>query len=203
MGISRSQAQLVAEGFLDNQASTLEGRQSLVPRETFTEVILIAGEMAEEMQENLTKSNASGSLSKSIVIGTPSEHGKVFKVDILMNDYGQYINKGVKGTKSGAGAFRFKNENPSPKMLIALQKGMIRAKRKTTNVNRAKSTSKNEIKNSNNAKARAWGAAVNIKRYGIKATGFLDKAIVTTEQKFEDRLGDAIALDITTTLLGK
>lgn len=199
MGISRSQAEALAEGFLDNLGT--DDKSELQPRETFTELFLLAGEFVEDAQDNLnsSNSNASGELSKSLVVTNPTESGNVVSVDVTMNFYGKFVNKGVKGTKSGSSnaGYSFRSEFPSPKMVEALKKGINRARRSTTNVNRRKSTSRNEIKNATISDIdKAFGAGRNIKMYGIKATGFIDKAVVSTARKVQERLGAAFKIDV-------
>src|SRR5689334_18091338 len=114
MSISKQQAEALAEGFLDNLGP---GKEGLPPRNTFTEIILIAGELVEDAQWNLNKTNsiASGSLSESIVALEPQLNGGVLSIDIEMNYYGKFINKGVRGTQGGVGQYVFKYDNPSRK----------------------------------------------------------------------------------------
>ncbi|MFT3679436.1 MAG: hypothetical protein QM791_04135 [Ferruginibacter sp.] len=196
MSISKAQAKALAAGFLDSLG---EDKSVLQPAETFSELFLIAGELVDDAQKNLnaSNSNASGKLSASIVLSNPREEGNTIVVDIVMNEYGEYVDKGVKGTKSGQGKYQFKTEFPSKQMLKNLQAGIGRAKRSTKNVNVKRSVSKNEIKNAQLAQLnRVWGAARNIKRYGIKPTGFMSKAISTAEKKVADRLGEALRVDI-------
>lgn len=199
MGITKAQADLLALQFLDEQAAGLEDKSVLQPKETFSVLFQLAGELIDDSQANLIadNSNASGGLSKSIVLSEPTEQGSILSVDILMAEHGQYINKGVRGTKSGAGLYKFKSEFPSSKMLASLQRGKIRAKKSTRNTNAKKSTSANEKKNANVSQvSSAWGAARNIKMYGIKPTGFMDKAIQKTSQSAADKLGAAFRIDI-------
>lgn len=195
--ISKSQASAIADGFLDAQGSG--NSKTLQPKETFTEIILLAGSLVEDAQNNLNESNsnASGELSKSFFVEEPAENGSVFKVNVYMNFYGKFINKGVKGTKSGAGLYAFKNNFPSRGMIEALIKGSANAKQKISNASRSKTISKNEIKNFKISDvSKAFGAARNIKMYGIKKTGFLDKAIITTQSKVKDKLGAALKVDV-------
>lgn len=197
MGISKSQALALADGFLDNVGT--DDKDELQPRETFSELFLLAGEFIEDAQHNLnqTNTNASGKLSASLHLGEPREVGSTVSVDVMMNFYGDFVNKGVKGTKSGQGKYQFRSPFPSPKMVEALKKGINRAKKSTTNVNRSKSTSRNEIKNVRISDIdKAYGAGRNIKMYGIKPTGFIDKAVVSTARKVQDRLGAAFEIDI-------
>jgi hypothetical protein len=131
--ISKAQADLLSSGFLDNIGS----EETLQPRETFSEIILLAGEFIEDAQDNLNKSqsNASGNLSSSIQLGEPEVSGNLFKVDVYMNYYGQFINKGVKGTKSGSGLYAFKHDFPSKGMIDAIREWIKAGKLKTRNTN--------------------------------------------------------------------
>lgn len=200
MSINRSQAAALADGFLDDIGTNDKGE--LQPRETFTELFLLAGELVEDAQDNLNKdqSNASGGLSSSIKVLDPSESGNVVSCDIEMLFYGQFINSGVKGTKGGSGKYQFKSPFPSRAMVSALEKGINRAKKSTFNTSR-RTISGNEKKNLNISDIqKAYGAARNIKMYGIKATGFMDKAIKTAADKADERLGSALKIDVINSL---
>lgn len=203
MSINKAQADALSAGFLNNLGS---GKDGLIPRESLSALFLLAGEFVEDCQQNLNEanSNASGSLSKSLVLNDPKQTASLVSVDVLMNFYGQFLNAGVKGTKSGAGKYKFKNNFPSREMIQNLMQGINRAKKSTTNVNRHKSTSANEKKNVKISDIqKAWGAAVNIKMYGIKATGFVDKAVKTTIDKAAERFGKAFEIDILNSLPNK
>jgi hypothetical protein len=197
MGISKSQAQALADGFVESLGT--DDKSELQPRETLTELFLLAGECVEDAQDNLNNdnSNASGNLSKSIVLSEPEEIGSIVSIDILMAYYGQFINKGVKGTKSGAGVYAFKSEFPSKDMIKALVKSINRARKSTRNTSRTKTVSSNEKKNFKISDVdKAYGAGRNIKMYGIKATGFMDKAVKNLSNKISGRLGNALRIDI-------
>jgi hypothetical protein len=201
MSISKAQAAALADGFLDNIGSNEE----LQPRETFSEIILLAGEFVEAAQDNLNKSNtnASGNLSSSIQVGEPEVVGSLFKVDVFMDYYGQFINKGVKGTKSGSGLYAFKHDYPSKGMIDSIREWIKAGKLKTTNTNVRKTISRNEKKNGSIAKLdNAFAVARSIKQHGIKPTGFLDKAVDTTITKVKDRLGLALKIDILNSITG-
>ncbi len=198
MSISKSQAQAIADGFLDDIGSTEE----FVPRETFSELILLAADLAEEMTNNLNRdnSNASGKLSSSIAVTEPEEQGSTFKADVEMNFYGDFVNSGVKGTKSGQGKYRFKSSFPSTNMVKALAANINRAKRSTRNTSN-RTVSQNETKNRNLSNIqKAYGAGRNIKMYGIKATGFVDRAVAKIAAEVEDRFGKALEIDIINSL---
>lgn len=197
MSISRVQAQALAEGFLDNIGS----EEELQPRDTFTEIILLGAEFVEEAQDNLIKANriSSGALSESLQIGEPEVDGNVFKVNIYMNFYGKFINAGVQGTISGTSTagYSFKYDMPSKNMIAAISEWIKRAKMSTRTVKKYKGYGDHEIRRrSISGNDNAFAVARSIKQHGIAPTGFLDKSVLTTTQKVQDRLGLALRIDI-------
>jgi hypothetical protein len=123
MSIAKAQAQALAEGFLDSIGSS--DKSGLRPKETLSELIVLAGELIESAQKNLNASNANhtGKLSESLTAGEPVQNGTAIEMDILMNFYGKFINKGVRGTKSGSSkaGYSFKHDIPSTSMVQAME----------------------------------------------------------------------------------
>jgi hypothetical protein len=198
MSISKVQAEALAEGFLDNLGSS---KDELQPRSSLTEIILLAGELIEDAQDNLVAGNniASGALSESLVADNPQVIGKKFTIDILMNFYGRFLNKGVKGTRSGhsSAGYSFKNEFPSKKMVSAFVAYLKRAKVSTRTVKKNKGYGKHELKNKTLPEVQhAYALARTVKMLGIKKRGFLDKAISSTRRKVSDRMGKALSIDV-------
>ena len=194
VSINKAQAEALADGFVDSVSNDI--KDGLRPRKTLTGLFLLAGEFIEDTQKNLGLSNASGELSKSLKLNKPVKSAESVSVDVMMNFYGQYINQGVKGLKGGAGEYSFKTLFPSKKMVQALEKSILRAKKSSRNTS-SRAKSKGDQKNrSISAISKAYGAAVNIKKYGIKATHFVDKAAVTTAAKVSSQLGKAFKIDI-------
>lgn len=198
MSISKVQAEALAENFLDDIGSD---QSELQPRETFSEIILLAGEFIEDAQSNLIKANniSSGALSESLQAGEPSVNGSVLSIDVFMNFYGKFINSGVKGTRSGSSkaGYSFRNEIVSKKMLAAIAEWIKRAQISTQTVKKYAPYGAHETRRRTISEIdSAYGKARSIKMYGIKATGFLDKAVETTTQKVKDRLGLALKIDI-------
>lgn len=200
--INQAQAAALADGFLESLGS---GKDGLQLRNTFTEVELLAGECVEDMQTNLNRSGSisSGKLSESLTLSEPVANGNVLSVDISMNFYGLFVNSGVRGTKSGSGPYSFKNDRPGSKMVEAIRDWQKRGKAITKNIKPAKSTFRHERKGHSISQIdSAYAIARSIKQKGIKATGFLDKAIETTRAKVSDRLGAAFRIDVINSLNG-
>lgn len=194
--ISKAQAAALADGFLDTLGSD---REDFAPRNTLTELFLLAGELIEDCQDNLSRSNrnASGKLSESLIADEPTQNGNEVRIDVLMNSYGAFVNKGVKGTRSGqsTAGYSFKNEAVSKKFYKALEDWVKRGKISTRSVK--KGYGKHERKNKSIAQYdQIYALGRSIKMHGLKPTGFLDKAIKSTADKVADRLGAALKIDI-------
>jgi hypothetical protein len=204
MSINKAQADALAEGFLDDIGSGSPG--SLKPRETISELLMLAGELIESAQTNLNNSNtnASGNLSSSIEAEEPVVNSGLITIDVSMLFYGQFINKGVKGRKSGSGLYAFKYDAPSAKFVKAIKEYIQTASKKLTNTNKAKTISKNELKNVSVSEIdSAYAMARSIIQHGIKPTGFMDKAITMTDEKAQDRFQSALRVDILNSLPNK
>jgi hypothetical protein len=209
MSIGKAQAEALAVGFLDDIGEG--GIEDLQPKETISELILLAAEFVEDAQKNLVASNsvASGNLSSSIVADEPITQPGKLTINIEMLPYGLFVNAGVKGTKAGSSTagYSFKNDRPGsatkyPKGMVAMIAEWIkRGKISTSNTNAKKTISVNERKNASIGQiSNAYAVARSIKRHGLKPTGFLDKAVQTTSDKVLDRLGAAFQIDILNSL---
>lgn len=197
MSISKVQAQALAEGFLDDLGSISD--ELFRPKELYSELILLASEMVEEMQENLIESKhiATGKLAESITATKPEKTGTELLINILMNFYGKFQNKGVKGTRSGSGLYQFKTEFPSIAMVEAISEWIKRSQRSIRTVKQYDSYGRHEGKLRSVAELdSAYAVARSIKMKGLKPSGFLDKAVESTRQKFSDRLGAALKIDV-------
>ncbi len=198
MSISKAQAAALAEGFLDNLGS---GKEGLQPRNTLTELFLLAGELIEDCQDNLIRANITntGALSESIVADEPTQTGSTVRIDVLMNFYGAFHNKGVKGTRSGrsTAGYSFRNEIVSNKMYNAIHEWIKRAGRTTRTVKKYKGYGAHETKRKSIAQYDdTYATARAIKMYGLKPTGFIDNAIAKTRSKVASRLGAALRIDV-------
>jgi hypothetical protein len=201
MSIAKSQAEAIAEGFLDSLGSS--DKSGLRPKETLSELIVLAGELIEDAQKNLNASNSNhtGKLSESLIAGEPVQNGTAVEIDVLMNFYGKFINKGVKGTKSGSSTagYSFKHDIPSISMVKAIGEYLKGASSRvsSSDVKKYGAYKKRERKNVSLSRIdSAFAVARSIKQHGIKTTGFLDKAIIVTTNKVSDRLGATLRIDI-------
>ena len=200
--ISQAGAEAAASGFLETVG---HNKNDFKPAKLLSQVLLIAGSIVKEAQVNLNKSNsnASGVLSDSLDISDPTQEGSVFKCEIKMQYYGQFVNKGVKGVKSGISnaGYSFKNLYVSKDFITSLERSRSKAGAKITSTNTSKTISQNEKKNAKVSEvSSAWGAAVNIKKFGIKPTGFMDKAVDAIGAKVDKQLGIALKIDIENSL---
>ena len=197
MSINKQQALALADGFVNTVGG---GKDGFKPRETISELELLAGEFIDDANNNLnaTNSNASGELSKSLQALPPVASPGKLRVDIEMLFYGQFVNAGVKGLQSGSSTagYAFKTPYPSEGMVAAIQDWVDRGKISTRTVKASKAYGRHETKQQSIADTAAWPIAFIIKQKGLKPTGFLDKAEKTTTDKVEQRLGSAFEIDI-------
>jgi hypothetical protein len=204
MSIAKAQAAALADGFIQSLGTGDKG--DFVPKNTLTELFLLAGELVDSAQKNLNSSNknSSGKLSESLIVDEPVQNGKVVRADILMNFYGRFVNKGVKGLRGGSSLanYSFKTPYPSANMVKAIAEWAGRGKLKNVATKKYKAHGKHDVKNRSIENANAYAVAYSVKQKGLKPTGFLDKAVATTESKVGDRLGAALKIDVINSLEG-
>ena len=200
--ITQSQAEAEAASFYETVG---QSKSEFKPVKLLSQILLIAGSIVKEAQVNLNRkpTPSSGNLSDSLEISDPIKTGSIIRCDVSMLMYGQFVNKGVKGVQSGSSnaGYAFKNLGVSRAFIASLEKGRSSAASKITSTNAKKTVSQNEQKNAKISEvANAWGAAVNIKKFGIKPTGFIDKAVDTIGGKVENQLGISLQVDILNSL---
>jgi hypothetical protein len=200
--ITKAQAKLLADGFLDNI-----GDDELKPTESLSALILLAGGMVEQAQSNLNNNTpnrvSTGALSDSITIGNPTQTGKTVRMDITALFYYKFIDQGVRGTESGSGKYAFKNNKVSKKMMTAIRKWVIREGLKAKTDVGGPSITKREAKRktiTDTSQSTAYAIAGAVKRKGIQANNFFTDAVITTQNKADDILGAALKIDIINTL---
>jgi hypothetical protein len=121
------------------------------------------------------------------------------RVDVLMNFYGAFVNKGVRGLTAGrsTAGYKFRYPGVSEKFAAALVEWIGRAQISTRTVKQYKGYGRHEQKNKNISQLdSAYAVGRAIKQAGLKPTGFLDKAVATTSRKVSSRLGAALRIDV-------
>lgn len=201
MSINKAQADALAEGFLDDIGSSEDDFQ---PKESVSVLLQLAGVIIDNAQQNLNNSNtnASGKLSESIEAEEPVTGNGFIQQDISMAFYGQFVNKGVRGTKGGRGIYSFKNDKPGGKMVASISKYIKEARSKIGT--EPKGRGKNESKNAAVAERQsAYAMARSVKQHGIKPTLFMDKAIDDIDKIIDERFGEALVIDVINSLPDK
>ncbi len=204
--INKSQSALLKSGYLDTVGSS--DSPDLQVEESLKALILLAGSLVIDAQDNLQQGGhiGTGKLADSFKVLDPSFTGKKINVDVQAIFYYQYLNRGVKGTKSGSGEFAFKTQYPSRKMVNEIQKWIKRAGLSSFNVKKSVSTlehRRKSISQLNQGRSVAYAVATSIKQHGIKKTGFFDKAINTTAARVDEEIGKAFKVDVINSLPDK
>lgn len=196
MGIQKAQAALLAEGTLNglgsqrvnSELSTVEAILSEAAKafiQSATDTLQKTGSVATgELLTSLTFDLEQNGSRYQVTIGYPK--------DTKAAKYFDFINKGVKGTEGGSGAYQFKSPYPSRKMALAIQAWRKLSGRQSRNVNTSVSqleTKRKSVAEAPTSLSIAYATATNIKKHGIKPTHFFDKA---TQETFNDQLKEAL-----------
>lgn len=196
--ITKSQADFLATGFLDDLGSS---KDELQPKSSLSTLFLLAGELVEQAQRNLARADrvASGALSESIKVRDPYVRGKTVICDIEALFYYLFIDGGVAGTKRGRGLYKFKNDHPSKKMVEAFKKWITKEGIKGSVDKKYRGISKRDdfrksINDSGTEMAYAMARAT--KQHGLKRTNFMAKAIEKIDKKAAEEFGKAFKIDI-------
>ena len=173
-------------------ASSLKGMEKVI--------ILSAANFILKVQENLNKSGKvdTGGLSTEITEGELIKTGSGYEIEIgypagsKSADYYDFVNKGVRGfideSKAPDSPYSYKSEYPEyggvmHKAIMGWYRRNANAGRRETqkkNLSRLQRKRKKLLKMvnaSDSAKSLAYATAINIKRKGLKKTGFFDKAV--------------------------
>ncbi len=146
--------------------------------------------------------NATGALAQSIEPEFRIENDNI-EVDILANDYWDFINSGVNGLQRQFGSeYSFKSLNPSPDMVDAFAGtgselgGWMKAKAITELVyydNNLQDFVRKELVTDSDYRGAAFVFARAVKRNGIEPNNFMDRAFNEEAlNKFDELILDAI-----------
>jgi hypothetical protein len=177
-------------------------------------IISYAAKFIKQVQNNLKKANKvdTGTLSTDIAQGDLIKDGSSYSLDIgypVASDgarYYDFVNKGVKGFKSGQpnSPYSFKSAYPSMNgpMVTAIQKWVKRnalsSRREDQKYNLSGLQKKRKsVAQLNTGRTTAYLIARKIKQQGLKKTGFFDNAIDQVfNQQFYDKMGKAVGADL-------
>lgn len=196
--MAKSDKQIQQE-FLDNpalpeQLSKLEeiGTKNLPITERY--IIAKATAFIRKVQENLKKLNKidTGTLERDVSQGELINNAGTYSIEIGYDadskaaEYFDYVNKGVKGFKSGVPRSPYSFKSAYPKMdglmVVAIQKWVKRnalaERRETQKYNLSRLQKKRKaISELNTGRTTAYLIARKIKQKGLPRTGYFDDAI--------------------------
>ena len=206
---------IINDAAIASQANSREDYQSTDTLPFVEQTILnYAAKFILQVQDNLRKANKvdTGTLSTDIAQGDIIKQGASYSLDIgypVGSDgarYYDFVNKGVKGFKSGTpnSPYRFRSAYPSINgpMVTAIQKWVKRnalsSRREDQRFNLSGLQKKRKsVAQLNTGRTTAYLIARKIKQRGLPKTGFFDDAIDEVfNQQFYDKMGQAIGADV-------
>ena len=206
---------VINDAIIASQAANKEDYQKL-GQLPFVErtIIRFASIFIKRVQDNLKKANKvdTGTLSTDITEGELIKQGSSYSLDIgypvgsAGAKYYDFVNKGVKGFKSGQpnSPYSFKSSYPSMNgpMVTAIQKWVKRnalsQRREDQKYNLSSTQNKRKsVAQLNTGRTTAYLIARKIKQRGLPKTGFFDNAVDEVfNQQFYDKMGKAIGADL-------
>ena len=206
---------VINDAIIASQAANKEDYQKL-GQLPFVErtIIRYAAKFIKRVQNNLKKANKvdTGTLSTDIAQGDLIKEGSSYSLDIgypQSSDgakYYDFVNKGVKGFKSGQpnSPYSFKSAYPSINgpMVTAIQKWVKRNALASRNETQKYKLSKLQKKRKsiaqlNTGRTTAYLIARKIKQRGLPKTGFFDNAVDEVfNQAFYDKMAKAVGADL-------
>jgi hypothetical protein len=206
---------VINDAIIASQAANKEDYQKL-GQLPFVErtIIRFASIFIKRVQDNLIKANRvdTGTLSTDITEGELIKQGSSYSLDIGYPSssegakYYDFVNKGVKGFKSGQpnSPYRFRSAYPSINgpMVNAIQKWVKRnalsSRREDQRFNLSGLQKKRKsVAQLNTGRTTAYLIARKIKQRGLPKTGFFDNAVDEVfNQQFYDKMGKAIGADL-------
>jgi hypothetical protein len=192
---------------LDNLGSNDRGDKVTLSA-TAKKLVEIAGYLISEAGKNLDKKGnvATGGLRDKIYAEDIEVNGMKMSIDIMIPEYGMFVDQGVKGVEGGTGKYQFRSKRPSIGMKNAIKAWLrLRGRRDT----KYKAISKTESKDKKIARMRkatdtteslAWAVATSIKKKGIKPTKFFSNAVKSAEKTYKKEIAAGFKLDIINSL---
>jgi hypothetical protein len=199
ISISAAQNKAIQSGILDKET------QGGVAFGTVTNVLEQYAVLFEEnlrIVSNEVNNVASGKLLDSFEFQVTNDGNTLL---LYLADYFDYTNVGVKGVRSSRNApsspYQYKNYGMSQEGRRSIRSYIESGKAKITTVQRQGLRATNrEKKQLSLIDLKTQTLIYMIKRYGIKATRYLDKTIAMTFKDLGEKLGEAVASDISYTV---
>jgi hypothetical protein len=211
--MNKAQAKALADGFIDSL-----GEGGLIKGGEYSLLDNILLEYGKEFNEaviaNLNKENI---VSTGALIDIPlpkvykTAFGYVLEIGYEIGSkqykYFDYINKGVQGAggknaklKRNTGDYKFKNAFPNRKMALSIFKWLNTARKKTSKyapvsgLERKRKKLTKILNESENKRKLAYAISSGIKKNGIRATFFYDRAKqIIFSQDFKDAISEVMA----------
>jgi hypothetical protein len=141
--------------------------------------------------------NGSGSLLTNATY-RKSEDGK--EVDIILNNYFDYVNQGVKGVRSSRNApnspYQFKNYGMSAEGRASIKNYIQSGRAKIRNVRNDRALGiGTERKSKSLIDAQTDTMIYLIKRFGIKATNYFTKTVEQSQKDIQVLMAEAVGKD--------
>lgn len=214
--MAKSAKQIEAEvlAFLDTIGEDSAAFQEAISMKGMEKMIILsAGNFILKVQENLAKAGKidTGGLSTQITQGELINTGTGYELEIgypadsKAAKYYDYVNKGVRGfiDESSAPNSPYKYQSEYPKYGGVMHKAIMGWYRRNAGAGRREDQKKNlsavqrkrkklskMVDANKRLRSLAYATAINIKRRGLKKTGFFDKAV---ESSFGSQFYSAVA----------
>lgn len=214
MSINKAQAKELLNGYLQSLGSQYQ-KEPLIGKAIEFLLFKYALDWNKAVKLNLTKAKAiaSGALydvANPIIIQTPTGYTIEFGYPINSKaaKYYDFVNKGVSGVrnkKQNAGVYQFKNPYPNRKMAASIlswlnisRKQVANVQQATTPLEKKRVKLKKMLTDADNKKRLAYAISSKIKRDGLRATYYIDKAMKTVfNNDFRAAIGEALDTEIT------
>ncbi len=214
MSINKAQAKLLLNGYLQSLGQEYN-TDPVIGNAIQYLLFEYALEWNKAAKANLQKAKAIAS-GQLYDVATPTVtqigDGYVIEFGYPINSkaakYYDFVNKGVQGInnkKANAGVYKFRNPNPNRKMAASIfswlnlsRKQVANVPKATTPLEKKRTRLKKMLTDVENKRRLAYAISSKIKRDGLRATYYIDKAMKTVfNQDFRDAIGEALDTEIT------
>ena len=191
--INQLQGELLSSGTLDKLGASQQDFASLGTLPVLEQyLILAAANFIQKVKDNIEVLGISdtGALSDDISSGELVKESNGYSIEVgyprgsKAAKYYDFVNKGVKGVKSGTpnSPYAFKNIGVGREMLRNIKSWVDRngIRRNDVAITRRQATRQslsNMVSEASRSKNLAYAVAVNIKKRGLRKTGFFDSAV--------------------------